>query len=138
MERVAGDVESLHLGVADLDALLVSALIEDALDLQACLGGRRADQLHHREAIGQRPAAPVLRYVAEQAMLYSVPLRGARRVVMDVEREAGGVGELLQLDLPQPHPGAFEPPQSAVGSARAPRAPTNSGSRPLRTRRYRW
>jgi hypothetical protein len=35
------------------------------------------DQLHHRDTIRQRSAAPVLRDVAEQAMLDLVPLRGA-------------------------------------------------------------
>src|SRR5262245_6302914 len=35
MERVAGDVEGSHLGVADLDAFLVGALVEHALDLEA-------------------------------------------------------------------------------------------------------
>jgi hypothetical protein len=44
--------------------------------------------------------------VAEQAVLDPVPLRGAGRIVVDVEHEAGGVGELLQLDLPQPYAGA--------------------------------
>src|SRR5262245_36932882 len=100
MERVAGYVEISHLGVADLDALLVGALIEHALDLEAGLGRGRTDQLHHGEAIRQRSPTPVLRDVAEQTMLYSVPLRRARRIVVDVERKAGGVGELLQLDLP--------------------------------------
>ena len=34
-------------------------------------------------------------------MLYSVPLRGPRRVVVDTKHEPGLVGELL--DLPEPH-----------------------------------
>src|SRR5450830_913124 len=49
-----------------------------------------------------RSPAPGLRDVAEQAVLDLIPLRRARRIVMDVEHEAGFVGELLQLDLPQP------------------------------------
>ena len=74
MEVVAGDAQRLHLGVADLDALLVDAGIECALDLQSGFCGRRADQLDDGEAIGQGPTAPVLRDVAEHAMFDLVPL----------------------------------------------------------------
>src|SRR6266702_2235206 len=102
MERVAADVEALHLGIADPDALLVGARIERALDLQAGLGRRRADQLDDDDSIRQRPPATVLRNVAEQAVLYSVPLRCTWRVVVDTKHEPRLVGELLQLDLPQP------------------------------------
>src|SRR5262250_57878 len=116
MECVAGDVERGHLGVADLDAFLVGALVEQAFDLEARLGGRGADQLDDRNAIGERAAAPVLRDVAEQTMLDPVPLRCARRIVVDMELEAGGVGELLQLDLPQPHTRTVRP--AAVGRDR--------------------
>src|SRR5208337_5329901 len=56
------------------------------------------------KAIGERPAAPVLGDVAEQPMLNLVPLRCARRIMVDMDDEPGLVGELLQLDLPQPHP----------------------------------
>src|SRR5450631_4386126 len=101
MEHFADDVEALNLGIDDLDALLVGARVERALDLQAGLGRRRADQLDDGDSIRQRPPAPVLRNVAEQAVLYSVPLRCARRVVVDTKHEPRLVGELLQLDLPQ-------------------------------------
>jgi hypothetical protein len=37
MECIALDVEGLHLGIADLDALLVGRGIERALDFQAAL-----------------------------------------------------------------------------------------------------
>jgi len=35
MELIAGDVEGVHFGVADLDAFFISSLIERALDLEA-------------------------------------------------------------------------------------------------------
>ena len=79
MERVTGDVESQHLGVTDLDAFLVGAVIEQAFDLETGRGGRGADQLDDRNAIGERATAPVLGDVAEQAVLDPVPFRGARR-----------------------------------------------------------
>ena len=77
MELVARDVEAFHLGFADLDALLVAACVEYALDFQTGHCGGRADQLDHGKAIGERSATPVLRDVAKQAVLDLVPLRGA-------------------------------------------------------------
>src|SRR5437763_9135276 len=71
MELIAGDVEAFHLGFADLDALLIAARVECALDFQTGLGRRRSDQLDHGKAIRERPAAPVLRDVAEQPVLSS-------------------------------------------------------------------
>src|SRR5215216_1437231 len=103
MELITSDVEALHLGFADLDALLVAAGIEGAVDFQATLGRCCADQLDHGKPIRQRPATPVLRDVAEQPVLDLVPLRCARRIVVDADREPGLIGKLLQLDLPEPH-----------------------------------
>src|SRR6266436_7764081 len=103
MECVALDVERLHLGIADFDALFVGRGIECALDFQAGFGRRRSNQLDYRHAIDEWSSAPSLRDVAEQAVLDLVPLRRARRIVMDVEHEARLVGELLQFELPQPN-----------------------------------
>src|ERR1700757_1938518 len=103
MEVVAGDAQRLNLGVADLDALLVDAGIERALDLQAGFCGRRADQFDDGEAISQGPTAPVLRDVAEHAMFDLVPLRRSRRIVENVQGKPGLVGEFLKLQLPQPY-----------------------------------
>src|SRR5271166_5941035 len=58
MERVTLNVERLHLGIADLDALFVSACVQRALDFQAGLGCRRRDQPDDSQAIRERPAAP--------------------------------------------------------------------------------
>ena len=103
MELIAGDVEAVHLGVADPDALLVAARIERAFDFQTGFGRRCTDQLDHGKAICERPAAPVLRDVAEQPVLDLVPLRRAGRIVVDTDDEPGLVGQLLQFDLPEPH-----------------------------------
>src|SRR5271156_2360048 len=114
MERVAVDVEGLHLGIANLDALLVGARVERTLDLQASLGRGRRNQLDDGQSVRQRSATPALRDMAEQAVLDLVPLRSTRRIVMDVDHKLRRIGELLQLDFPQPHRAPFEPPQSAV------------------------
>ena len=102
MEFIALDVERLHLGIADFDALFVGRGIERALNFQAGFGRRRGNQFDYGHAIDEWPPAPSLRDVAEQAVLDLIPLRRAWRIVMDVEHEARLVGELLQLDLPQP------------------------------------
>src|SRR3990172_12947884 len=102
MERVALDVEALHLGFFVPDSLLVVALVEGTLDRQAGFRRGGPDQLDHRHAALQGLATPVLRDVAEHAVLDPVPLRGSRRIVVDPEREPSLVGELLQLDLPKP------------------------------------
>ena len=51
MELIAGDVEALHLGIADFDALLIGARVERAFDLEPGLGRGCADQLDHGETI---------------------------------------------------------------------------------------
>ena len=53
MELVAGDVECGHLGLRDLEALLVDSLVDRAFDFEAGLGGGRADQLEDGHAVGQ-------------------------------------------------------------------------------------
>ena len=95
--------ETCHLGFSDLAALLVGAGVERALDFEARLSRGDRDQLDNGQAIGERSAAPVLRDMAEQAVLYSVPLRGARWIVVHVKHEAGLVGEFLQLHFPEPY-----------------------------------
>ena len=77
MEGVAADVEVLHFGVGDLDALLIGPLIERTLDLEPGFGRRRGDQLDHCSAADERFGAPVLRDVAEQPVLDLVPLCAA-------------------------------------------------------------
>jgi hypothetical protein len=77
MERVALDVEGLHLGIADFDALFVGRGVERALDFQAGFGRRRSNQLDDRHAIDEWSPAPGLRDVAEQAVLDLVPLCAA-------------------------------------------------------------
>ena len=77
MELITGDVEAFHCGFANLDALLVAACVERTRNFQTGLGRRRANQLDHGKAIRERPAAPVLRDVAEQPVLDLVPLCAA-------------------------------------------------------------
>src|SRR5215470_5975582 len=107
MELIAGDVEGFHCGFADPDALLVGAGVERAFDPETGLGRGRPNQLDDCEAIYEWSAAPILRDVAKQAVLDLVPLRCARRIVVDVDHKSGLVGELLQFELPEPYPRAI-------------------------------
>src|SRR5438445_12656757 len=102
MEFITLDVERLHLGIGDFDALLVGRGIERTFDFQAGFGRRRSNQLNYGHAIDEWSPAPILRDVAEQAVLDLIPLRRARRIVMAVEHGASLVAALVQLDLPQP------------------------------------
>jgi len=65
MKRVAADIEGIHLGIADLDALFVGALIENAFDLQSRLGLGCCNQFDDGGAAFEWPAPPVLRDVAK-------------------------------------------------------------------------
>ena len=77
MERVAGDVEGGHFGVADLEAFGVGVFVEFAANGETGFCRRRRDQFDDRRSAGQRTPAPVLRDVTEQAMLDLVPLCAA-------------------------------------------------------------
>src|ERR1700747_627505 len=101
MERVAAGSEGSHLGISCLDALLVGALVENAFDLQSRLGRGCRNQFDDGGAALQWPAAPVLRDVAETAVLDLVTLGRAWRIVADLDRHLQLGGELLPLDLPQ-------------------------------------
>jgi hypothetical protein len=63
MELIAGNVEAFHLGFADLDALLIAARIECALDFQTGLrqaqhfrmgAGDQAQRRRHDEAASRQ------------------------------------------------------------------------------------
>src|SRR3954463_14117174 len=101
MEVIALDVEGDHLRLGDLDALGIGVGVEFAGDGEAGRRGRGGDQLDHGQATGQRATAPVLRDVAEEAVLDLVPLRGPGREVAHRDHQAGLVGQPLQLAFPQ-------------------------------------
>jgi hypothetical protein len=61
MELIAGDVEALHCGIADFDALLIAARVERAFDLEPGVGGGCADQLHGKTIDERLAARPVRR-----------------------------------------------------------------------------
>ncbi len=100
MEPVVADIETFHLGLGDLDAFLIDPRVEGALNFESGLGACRRDELVDGSVVCERRAAPVVRDAAVEAVLDLVPFRCARRIVPDLDREAGLVGELLQLHFP--------------------------------------
>src|SRR5271163_4784277 len=97
MERIAGDVEGVHFGVADLDAVFIGSLVERASDLEARLCRRRADEFDDGDTIRQRPAAPVPRfaYCSGRPKLNPVRPKGPTPVAVmrePVEERGGHLG----------------------------------------------
>src|SRR5271165_2050254 len=131
MERVTGDVETVHLSSADLDAFVVGAGVERALDPQTGLGRRRADQLDDGKAIGERPAAPALGDVAEQPVLSSRPGEFHPRALLE---------PYVKLSLhtaPDVRPPTRRNPQWAKRLVLARITPANHSRAPLGRRRRR-
>lgn len=98
---MVGDADGLHLGVGDLDALVIDAINEMRLYLESGSGPRVTDVLEYGVVAVQRSSSPVLGDLAEQAVLDGIPLRCARRVVGDGDGDAVAVREpLLETVLP--------------------------------------
>jgi hypothetical protein len=107
MKRIATDVEALHFGFGDLDAFLIDGGIEGRLHR---LRSGRCNQVDDRSMVREWPAAPVLRNVAEQAMLDLIPFRGARRLTSDFDARVQG--EALRIRrTPSPSTLLMRPPQ---------------------------
>ena len=101
MERVAFDVDALHLVVRDRDALGIGVGIKLAAHGQAGVGGCRADQINDDAVAHQRLATPVHRDEREQPMLDSVPLCALPRRI-----DVVGANPTRQLSLQPEAPGA--------------------------------
>ena len=101
MESVALEVEGCHLPLRHLDAFWIGVGVEFTADGQAGPGRGTGDKVDHGEAAGERRRAPVLRDVAEQAVLGLVPLFALLRCTYDV-----GANPTRQLSLQPEAPGA--------------------------------
>ena len=69
-----------------------------------------SDQVYDNRAARQRMSAPILRDMAEQPMLDSVPFAGAWRKMANRDPKTRFVGELLQADFPEPGPRSIATP----------------------------
>src|SRR5438552_2528927 len=93
---------TLQLRIWDFHTGWIGASVQAGFHGQPRAGPHAANELHHRLVIDQWPAPPVLRDVAEEAVLDLVPLRGARRKVRHADGQATAVREALQLHFPRP------------------------------------
>jgi hypothetical protein len=107
MELIAGDVEALHCGIADFDALLIAARVERAFDFEPGVGGGCADQLHGK-TIDERLAARPVR-------------RGSSRGIQPKVPASSIVPTIVDGHYPSATPRALSPP-----------APSRSGGRDRR------
>lgn len=99
METIAADSKTLHLDIVDFDALPVGSAIKRAGDRESGIGCGRGDQFDDSGAVSAWPAVPILCDLAEHPILGLVSLQGVGRIVVNLDRRAGVVGELLHLDL---------------------------------------
>src|SRR5215469_10770041 len=101
VERGGFELHGGQFGICDLDPGWVGTRVQSRLDLQSSTRGGVADEVDDHLQADEWPAAPVLRDVAEQAVLDHVPLAGARRQVAHAEAESSFVGQSLELGLPE-------------------------------------
>jgi hypothetical protein len=83
------------------------------------------DHLDDGSSIGERWTAPAIGDVTEHPVLDLLPFRFTLRIVSDLDRQPGLVGELLELDLPQAYARRSSP---TVGGD----CPCAFGYRPIR------
>ena len=102
VKRIWSQPYLLQLSSAHFDALGIQVGVELSPHLQASLRAGDGNQLDDNGVTDKWPPPPILANKGKQPVLDLVPLRGARRIVVDVEREARRIGELLEFDLPQP------------------------------------
>src|SRR5712692_4178529 len=100
MKRLGGNADPLHFFVRHSSPRRILAPVEATGHGQPLRGGRARDQAHDRLVVPQRLTTPIRGDEREQAVLHLVPLAGARWEVADLEGQGGGIGELLQLELP--------------------------------------
>src|SRR5712692_10504725 len=100
MKRLGGNADPLHFFVRHSSPRRILAPVEATGHGQPLRGGRARDQAHDRLVVPQRLTTPIRGDEREQAVLHLVPLAGARWEVADLDGQGGGIGELLQLELP--------------------------------------
>jgi len=108
-DGVAGEVESLELGIADTLADGIGFLKVCGGHLQARSRGRVADEAKQHGECAQHVSRPSRRDLAEQAMLDGIPLRRSRRIVADGDFQPGFVREILESLLETPRPRRVAP-----------------------------
>src|SRR5258706_6145582 len=99
MESVRAQGQCTHFGTADFGAGRISTLGQSCLDSKTGRRARVPDQLDDSLPGPKRLASPVLRDVAEESMLYLVPLARAWWEVTHADSQARFVSKSLQFSL---------------------------------------
>src|SRR5579871_5954337 len=100
VERIATEVEGVHLLIRDFEARRIGVRIQIARDGETRCGGRGGNQVEDHGIADQRLAAPILTDEGEESVLDLVPLARPRREVADSDRHAGLVGQPLKFAFP--------------------------------------
>src|SRR5882724_4993055 len=100
---MAGQVDSGHLEIGNLDAFGIFVFVQLGAHLEAGIGCRRRDQLDDRAITAQRLASPVDRDEREKTVLDLVPLACAGRQMANRDGEPELFCQLLKLDFPETH-----------------------------------
>jgi hypothetical protein len=109
MEVVPDQRDPLEFLVGHLDALLVVVLVKLGPHGQTGSSRGPGDEVHHDFVTLQALTAPVHRDMAEQPVLYLVPLGCAAREVDDGDVQTELLSEFRELALPQPDAVAIRP-----------------------------
>src|SRR4030043_1680737 len=107
MKRVPFQVHSLKFFNRYLPAGRVFPTIQTAGHLEPFGGRRASDQVYDRLIIQKGFTAPIRGDEREQSVFNLVPFAGARRKVTDRKRKTRCIRKLLQLQFPEPQPGAI-------------------------------
>ena len=91
---MTGHIQRLHHGVSNLFAFLEDALKHVCQDLETALGGRTANQSQHGLKGSQGLSSPIDTNLAKQAMLDGIPLRAARWVMANGDRQPKAIAQL--------------------------------------------
>src|SRR5436305_13933842 len=97
-------MNSCQFIIADFLANSIQRSVQVCFDQQSGIRSCMPNQFNNDFAIEQRTTSPVLRDVAELAMLDLVPLARSRREMAHAHCPAQPACEILQADLPQPTP----------------------------------
>src|SRR4051794_30311405 len=101
MELGRSDWKRLQLLLADVNPWLVGSIVQFRLDLQALASAGVGDEIDHHLVAEERPTPPILRDMAEHAMLDAVPFARARRKMADAQLKTRFFGELAEFTLPE-------------------------------------
>src|SRR5262245_27535772 len=89
---------------------LINSLVQIGLATKPCGRGRGPNKVENSFITVQRMTCPVGTNQVEHPMLNQVPFGGPRRIMVDRNNQVKLIGQLLQLEPPEPRPVAIGTP----------------------------